>query len=198
MFLCLQEKLVIGRFKGENRGPNHQPVLSNMSNEEGDRYVNDLATYLQLGTSQTIAVDNIQPIRWKKNLWNATFSTVSTLAGEPMSQLLLDENVQYIIPIARRTMLEILFTARAVGITEEGQFKLCRRRSLLNFRIFLELPASSVDEQLSITLEQYGSLLHADEKRKNEDADSAAGRAAFKPSMLIDFENSRPMELQVC
>lgn len=91
-----------------------------MSDEEGDRYVNDLATYLQLGTSQTIAVDNIQPIRWKKNLWNATFSTVSTLAGEPMSQLLLDENVQYIIPIARRTMLEILFTARAVGITEEG------------------------------------------------------------------------------
>ena len=39
--------------------------------------------------------------------------------------------------------------------------------------------------------------MHADEKRKGENEEAAAGRAGFKPSMLIDYEHSRPMELQV-
>ncbi|TIB79401.1 hypothetical protein E3Q23_00001 [Wallemia mellicola] len=172
------ERLVIGRFKGELRGPNHQPVLSSMPGREADTLVHDLATLLREGGSQTQDVPDIQPFRWKKNLWNATFSTLATLAGEPMSELMRDDNLQFVIPIARRTMLEILFTARAVGISED------------------DLPAAAVDEQLTITLQQFGSILHADEKRKGENEEAAAGRAGFKPSMLIDYEHSRPMELQ--
>lgn len=91
-----------------------------MPEAEADKLVDNLAKLLRDGGSNTVNVSNVQPVRWKKNLWNATFSTLATLAGEPMSQLMRDENVQYVIPIARRTMLEILFTARTVGIKEEG------------------------------------------------------------------------------
>ena len=93
-----------------------------MPEADADRLLEELAQLLRGGGSNTKDVPNIQPVRWKKNLWNATFSTLSTLAGEPMSQLMRDENVHFVIPIARRTMLEILFTARTVGIKEEGEY----------------------------------------------------------------------------
>ncbi|EOR01318.1 Putative 2-dehydropantoate 2-reductase [Wallemia ichthyophaga EXF-994] len=172
------ELLVVGRFKGEKRGPNHQMVTSKMPEADADRLLEDLVKLLHAGNSNTLPVSDIQPVRWKKNLWNATFSSLATLAGEPMSVLMRDENVNNVIPIARRTMLEILFVARSMDINED------------------KLPATAVDEQLSLTLSQFGGIQHANEQRIGESEEAAAGRAAFKPSMLVDHDNNRPMELQ--
>lgn len=38
-----------------------------------------------------------------------------------MSVLMRDENVNNVIPIARRTMLEILFVARSMDINEDSK-----------------------------------------------------------------------------
>jgi len=50
----------------------------------------------------------------------------------------------------------------------------------------LDLPESAVDQTISLTINAY---------QKSEPASITAAHPGFKPSMQLDLENGRPMEL---
>jgi 2-dehydropantoate 2-reductase len=102
-------------------------------------------------------------------LWNAAWGGLSTLARQPVSVLLEDENLEYSASVARKIMLEVVSTARACGYDEKA------------------LPASSIDQVFNLTYSQAPSILPKDTK-PNLGKD-------FKPSLLIDLEANRGMEL---
>lgn len=192
----------------------------------GRELVSLLQQLLKAGKGTAEAVDHIQPIRWTKNLWNATFSTMCTLSRTPVSQLIAPEVLPYTLPVIRRTMLEILYVGRALGYREN------------------EFPAKSVDDTINFTIKFYqdrpeepssqpsttvhhpkppiesnnppgsdpskDSLPRSDnvfeedddddddehDRQASDDPHQADHYPAFKPSMLIDFEMNRPMELE--
>ncbi len=79
-------------------------------------------------------VDDIDAIRWQKILWNASWGGLSTLARQPVSALLTSSTLHYSIGVVRRIMLEIVYVARASGISES------------------RFPFASVDNAINITL----------------------------------------------
>ncbi|CCF54010.1 hypothetical protein NDA11_005415 [Ustilago hordei] len=119
------------------------------------------------------AVGDIEAVRWKKVLWNASWGALSTLARLPVCDLLTEDTLHYSVGVVRRIMLEIIYVGRACGMTEE------------------RFPISSVDQALNITLATSDVDGLKDEKN--------GGRLAadFKPSILLDLQNGRPMELEV-
>ena len=145
------------------------------------------------------------------------------MSRAPVAQLIAPEVLPYTLPAVRRTMLEILYVARALGYGES------------------EFPARLVDEAISFTIHNYQakepvkettttmrgqeikpdiepmpssqsepfnklssqSLTNAvfDDEDDEEDSDEikkieSPPKPAFKPSMLIDVEMNRPMELE--
>lgn len=118
------------------------------------------------------AVDDIEAIRWQKILWNASWGGLSTLARQPVAALLTPDTLHYSVGVVRRIMLEILYVARACGIGEE------------------RFPASSVDQAVNITLKTSQIQGVGDGVKGGNLA------ADFKPSILLDLENGRPMELE--
>lgn len=119
------------------------------------------------------AVEDIEAIRWKKVLWNASWGALSTLSRLPVSHLLTEDTLHYSVGVVRRIMLEIIYVARSCGLSES------------------RLAISSVDQALNITL--------ATSEVDGVKDESVGGRLAadFKPSILLDLENGRPMELEV-
>ncbi|SJX60321.1 uncharacterized protein SRS1_11635 [Sporisorium reilianum f. sp. reilianum] len=118
------------------------------------------------------AVADIEAIRWQKVLWNASWGGLSTLARQPVSALLTEDTLHYSVGVVRRIMLEIVYVARACGLTEA------------------RYPMSSVDQALNITLSTSSVPAVHDAARGGNLA------ADFKPSILLDLENGRPMELE--
>lgn len=118
------------------------------------------------------AVDDIEAIRWTKVLWNASWGGLSTLARQPVSTLLTEDTLHYSVGVVRRIMLEIVYVARACGLTEA------------------RFPIASVDNAISITLAT-SSIPSVNDPTKGG---NLAGD--FKPSILLDLENGRPMELE--
>lgn len=102
--------------------------------------------------------------------WNAGWGGLSTLARQPVAELLTESTLQYSIGVVRRIMLEIVSVARACGFGED------------------RLPGSSVDSAVNVTLLQ-SSVEQFSGPRQ-------ALSNGFKPSILLDLENGRPMELQ--
>lgn len=128
-------------------------------------------------------VEFIQPARWAKNLWNGALSTMCSLSRTPVSALVAPETLAYTLPVVRRTMLEILYVARALGYREK------------------DFPAQSIDDAIAITIQNYGpnrsdSSESAQDVFEDDDEDQSSRHISFKPSMLIDLENGRPMELE--
>ncbi|KAE8228106.1 hypothetical protein CF326_g6975 [Tilletia indica] len=140
--------------------------------------------------------DDVQPYRWKKLLWNAAWGAVSTVARQPVAQLVTEASLHYTVSCVRRLMLEVLYVGRACGLNED---------------VF---PASSVDDALHVTLDMrdvpQSAQASASLKKSGNEAVSgqtseekpASPRSAkhsmspdFKPSLLMDLESGRPMEL---
>ncbi|SPO19943.1 uncharacterized protein UTRI_00334_B [Ustilago trichophora] len=118
------------------------------------------------------AVDDIEAIRWQKVLWNASWGGLSTLARQPVSTLLQEDTLHYSVGVVRRIMLEIVYVARACGLGES------------------RFPIASVDNAITITLAT-SSIPSVNDPTKGG---NLAGD--FKPSILLDLENGRPMELE--
>lgn len=109
---------------------------------------------------------DIQPLRWSKIFWNAAWGGACLMARQSVDVVLSPVNIAYTIPVVRRIMLEVLAVARSCGIGEDV------------------LPASSVDQSFELT---YSS-------RPGQETNNLTSR--FKPSILVDLEAGRPMELQ--
>ncbi|MBW0462901.1 hypothetical protein O181_002616 [Austropuccinia psidii MF-1] len=172
-------------------GPDRQERL-----QRGHEEVAFFADLIRAGGGNPEIKENIQPTRWIKNLWNGAFSTTCTLSRSAVAPLIAPEVLPYTLPVIRRTMLEILYVGRALGYSES------------------DLPAKAVDEAIQLTIQNYqvkpkvalqvdGSA-GADNAIEDDDEDEEEDRKdenplsvpSFKPSMLIDLENNRPMELE--
>ncbi|EPQ32189.1 uncharacterized protein PFL1_00386 [Pseudozyma flocculosa PF-1] len=113
--------------------------------------------------------DDIEAVRWKKVLWNAGWGGLCSLARQPVAAMITESTLHHTVGVVRRTMLEILFVARACGIGED------------------RFPAAAVDAAFEIT----GNSAHV-----AQFADIQSNLSGdFKPSILLDLENGRPMEL---
>ncbi|TKY90514.1 hypothetical protein EX895_000512 [Sporisorium graminicola] len=134
--------------------------------------LNEFAHIYKSGGGGGKVVDDIEAIRWQKVLWNASWGGLSTLARQPVSALLTEDTLHYSVGVVRRIMLEIVYVARACGLTEQ------------------RFPMSSVDQALDITLSTSPVPAVHDPARGGNLA------AVFKPSILLDLENGRPMELE--
>ncbi|EGG07386.1 uncharacterized protein MELLADRAFT_35492, partial [Melampsora larici-populina 98AG31] len=165
------EKLVFGLYDDEKRSL-------------GKIEVDLLASLLKDGGGQIEVLEHIQPARWAKNLWNAAFSTMCSLSRSPVSALIAPEVLPHTLPVVRRTMLEMIYVARALGYRE------------------IDLPAKAVDDTIQLTISHYqGSQSQNNEDVFEEDEEEEEGKeetkhTTFKPSMLLDLENGRPMELE--
>ncbi|KWU46631.1 ApbA-domain-containing protein [Rhodotorula sp. JG-1b] len=187
------EQLIMGLFTGEGGDPSGaaEHVESEFADPHGYRQQPDGPARLEEGRRRTqafgdlinngggcaVVVDEIQPKRYEKNLWNAAFSSMCAMSRRPVSEVVSPASLPYTLPVVRRTMLEVIYVARAWGITEE------------------QLPLKTVDDTITLTIRNY--------QRKSESPGTAADAAAdteatlnFKPSMLLDVEAGRPAELE--
>lgn len=201
------EKLVFGLYDGEGFGPS---VLNDPDPGESGHFVDGLlkedgtsleghlrdekrglgqievdlfASLLKDGGGEIEVLKHIQPARWAKNLWNAAFSTMCSLSRSPVSALIAPEVLPHTLPVVRRTMLEIIYVARALGYREA------------------DLPAKAVDDTIKLTISHYQSSKSQNnedvfEEDEEEDEEEDTKHTKFKPSMLLDLENGRPMELE--
>ncbi|PVG00680.1 6-phosphogluconate dehydrogenase C-terminal domain-like protein [Serendipita vermifera] len=134
------------------------------SKEERKGQVEQLLNLFKEGGANHSYAENIVATRWRKNLWNAAFSTLATLSRANMFEVCEKEAWKINKPAAEGCMKEVVSVARQLGITEEL------------------LPSTAIHDTISISEEQYH--------------DSSKGKP-FKPSMLVDLESGRPMEVVV-
>lgn len=53
------------------------------------------------------------------NKTDAAFSSMCAMSRRPVSEVVSPASLPYTLPVVRRTMLEVIYVARAWGITEE-------------------------------------------------------------------------------
>ncbi|KAJ1650598.1 hypothetical protein IWQ61_008640 [Dispira simplex] len=100
-------------------GCNQIPTLNNP--ERGTRFAQDqktagtFADLLNKADVATILTDNIQGYRWLKTVWNASFNTVSVVAGECNTHELLDD------PALRELVIAMQREIWAIGTAVTGQ-----------------------------------------------------------------------------
>ncbi|BGP44759.1 hypothetical protein JCM10450v2_000573 [Rhodotorula kratochvilovae] len=167
--------------------------------EEGKRRLKAFADLVNNGGGHATVVDEIQAERYSKNLWNAAWSSLCSMSRCTVSQAVAPAVLPYTLPVIRRTMLEVIYVARAWGYTEEV------------------LPLSRIDDAIKVTIKNYQRRVAngVPETPAETPATSPTGAAGygfptegetvkdslessynFKPSMLLDVEAGRPCELE--
>ncbi|KAN0066072.1 hypothetical protein ACQY0O_000165 [Thecaphora frezii] len=161
------EKLEMGGFASLDAPTtdNGIPILSEVDQTSLDHF---FALY-KCGGGGGMLTNDIEAVRWKKVLWNAGWGGLSSLARQPISALITESTLHFTVGVVRRTMLEILHVARACGIGED------------------RFPAAAVDATFEITASS-ASVEQFSDVKSNLSND-------FKPSILLDLEAGRPMEL---
>lgn len=131
------------------------------------------------GADASVSTD-IEAQRWQKLLWNVSWGALSLLSRRPTQELVQVETLPYSMGVVRGFMEEMVSVARASGISEE------------------RLPTSSIDKTLRITLSSTPARVRLQkEPEVFLERDSAAyGSRDFRPSILVDLESQRPMELE--
>jgi 2-dehydropantoate 2-reductase len=102
-------------------------------------------------------------------LWNAAWGGLATLARQTVLEILQEDNLDITADLVRKIMMEVISVARACGYGED------------------QLPLSSMDEVFNLTYSQAPRFLKDGQKGNLKDD--------FKPSLLVDLEAQRPMEL---
>ncbi|KAI0784791.1 ketopantoate reductase PanE/ApbA C terminal-domain-containing protein [Abortiporus biennis] len=128
---------------------------SNFSENLAKQKLDSLCNMLHSGGVTPEPVDDIDAARWRKVLWNASFSTICTLSRSTVGDVLAVPSAKLAIA---QVMAEVLSVARAT----------------LPEKAAATLP-DTVIKQI-IDHENPGST--------------------FKPSMLVDLEHGRPMEVE--
>ncbi|GAA95427.1 uncharacterized protein L969DRAFT_101548 [Mixia osmundae IAM 14324] len=184
-----------GTGSGTGAGPGRTdsaPIASQFTPdrvEQGEARLREFASLLEAGGGQVEIAKDIQAQRWQKNLWNSAWSTLCALGRCTVSEACAPEVLPHTLPVVRRTMLEVMYVARAMGITER------------------DMPADTIDATIKLTVRNYqikrdpttpgtpGAGLGAQDSFKLEEGASPPNKG-FKPSMLLDLEYGRPMELE--
>ncbi|GAA5887695.1 hypothetical protein JCM6882_001500 [Rhodosporidiobolus microsporus] len=211
----LLEKLVMGLYTGE--GGETGDAAGNVEDdfadphlyrrqpdgpdrlEEGRRRAKVFADLINNGGGTAELVEHIQPKRYEKNIWNAAWSSICAMSRSTVSEAVAPAVLPYTLPVVRRTMLEVIYVARAWGYQEDV------------------LPLKCVDDAINITIKNYqkgppGVPQTPGTPRPRADAFGSIGgyfptegeteedafdpTLNFKPSMLLDIENGRPCEIE--
>ncbi|KAH8085404.1 ketopantoate reductase PanE/ApbA C terminal-domain-containing protein [Cristinia sonorae] len=122
---------------------------------DGQQELREFCDALILAGSDAVPVEDIDAARWRKVLWNASFSTLCTLTRTTVGHVLS-------LPTGRAELASIMHEVLAVA------------RASLSPHSALSLPDTVVQEIIA-----------------HENPESV-----FKPSMLVDLEAGRPMEVE--
>ncbi|WFD01821.1 2-dehydropantoate 2-reductase [Malassezia obtusa] len=167
----LMEKLKIGLYP---------PPLDEELPKDIAAEFDQLVSLFAKGDSDVEGSNDIVGVRWSKVLWNISWGGLSTLARQPVAALLQAETLPYTCGVVHGIMLELIAIARAHGISEK------------------RLPASTVDHVYNLTMKSTYVKV-----RTSRDPDHFVETKPgtylpfdFKPSILVDLERERPMELQ--
>lgn len=121
------EKLVIGLFQGEGDVEDvlgdpagyHKDADGPERKKEGLRRVQLLAELLKAGGGDVEVAEDIQPKRYAKCLWNASFGLVCAMSRATVSEIVSPAATPFTIPIVRRLMQEIIYVGRSWGYGED-------------------------------------------------------------------------------
>ncbi|WFD41730.1 2-dehydropantoate 2-reductase [Malassezia psittaci] len=164
------ERLKIGLFP---------PPLNDDPSDDIQAAFDRLVKLLADGGSDVQGTKDIEAIRWSKVLWNISWGGLCVMARQPVAAMLQAETLPYTCGVVHGIMLELLAIARANGIGED------------------RLPAASVDEVYSMTLGNSYAKIRVS-KHPDQFFETSGGKALsddFKPSILVDLERKKPMEL---
>lgn len=133
------------------------------------------------GGSNVEGTNDIVGVRWSKVLWNISWGGVTTLARQPVSTMLEPETLPYTAGVVYGIMLELLMIARAHGINED------------------RLPSATIDQVYDMTVRNTNAKIRIAQNPDKflEPMENKNLQDDFKPSILVDLERERPMELQV-
>ncbi|KIJ55437.1 hypothetical protein M422DRAFT_240060 [Sphaerobolus stellatus SS14] len=112
--------------------------------------------------------DDIDSMKWTKNLWNIGFSVFCTLTRSSCATILNRKFKPVTLPVVQGFMEEAVVIGRAIG---------------------LSLPDDALQYSLNITLGRY-------DQEVADAADPPFTPVHFKPSMQVDLESGRPMEVE--
>ncbi|PKI83593.1 hypothetical protein MVES_002708 [Malassezia vespertilionis] len=134
---------------------------------------------IEKGVYDTLVNTNNPLARAIITLWNTSWGALSTLARAPLRDILTAEALPYTSGVVRGLMLEVLAVARAVGLNEH------------------RLPAKLLDDTYRLALIGTPAKVRLS---RNPDTffdtkEDAFLPGYFKPSILVDLEHGRPMEL---
>lgn len=134
----------------------------------------------QRGGSDASITNDIAAGRWHKVVWNISWGGVCLLSRRSIAEILQVDMLPYTVGSVRGIMLEMLAVARAAGLGED------------------RLPARLLDDTIRQTLCDTPAKmrLSADPERFSSTPRTSLMRPEFKPSILVDLERQRPMELE--
>lgn len=162
----------------------------NIPRDTEQQRVQSFADLLEAGKSTCKVVPDIQQLRWQKIMWNATWSVLCTLTRSGTWALISTDIEAISVPSLRRALYEILSIIRLE---------------------YPDYPEAQIAETLAITEQISPDAEDLEEMQKNgdlppgaTDSDEATKKALkssrttwYKPSMLLDLEHGRPLEVQV-
>ncbi|KAK4706144.1 hypothetical protein P7C70_g45, partial [Phenoliferia sp. Uapishka_3] len=196
------EELIVGLYQGEGGvDENHanslgDPAGYSLEGGEERRKIGlantkQFADLLNSGGGKCTLVDDIQPKRYEKVLWNACWSALCSLSRQTVSEMVAPQSLPYTLPIVRRLGLEVIYIAREWGYAEDV------------------LPLKAVDDMIKITIKNYQSKTDVSTPATPMLRGDCYGGMGFplgpsganptkdfKPSMLLDIEAGRPSELE--
>jgi len=143
--------------------------MSSMNDQAG-KALETFANLLVEGSANPAPTANIDAERWRKVLWNVAYSTLCTLSKASVPEILDPAVSSATAPVIRGLMQEVVKVARAAGIDETL------------------LPDSAVDDTIKFTDLEYDPVIAQQENRVPP---------KYRPSMLVDYDFSRPMEVEV-
>ncbi|TFK55378.1 6-phosphogluconate dehydrogenase C-terminal domain-like protein [Heliocybe sulcata] len=132
-----------------------------------------LAELLRSGGCNPEVTNNIDAARWRKVLWNASFSTLCTLTRGSCADMMSAEVLSDMLPVIRGVMAEVISVARKAGVTPT------------------ELPDEAAEPIVKNAIHDY-----SDVHLKSGDNGNGRVPSTFKPSMLVDLEAGRPIEVE--
>jgi len=148
-------------------GVHHREPQSPASRQEEQGALDLFVDLLRTGGANPDPQDDINVERWRKVLWNASHSTLCTLTRASVPEFFTTKVLPYAEVAIRGLMSEVLRVARATGVTPD------------------QLPDTAIDETFKLSFDAYA-----------EDPTGRRIPSPYRPSMLVDLDLGRPMEVE--
>ncbi|KAL4401043.1 hypothetical protein ACI68E_002367 [Malassezia pachydermatis] len=167
----LMESLTVGLYPSPLDNPVPAPLAESLRT---------FVTLAENGGGDILATNDIESKRWHKIMWNISWGGVCLMSRRPVQELLQAETMPYTLGVVRGIMLEMIGIVRASGIGEE------------------RVSVSLIDQVVGMTMSATRAKIRV---RRSPDVflerhTKSYARPDFKPSILVDLENGRPMELE--